>query len=252
MNEKPSKIVEKQEYLNILYSNDRRPNSDYPNKLANYIKNKFMENNSGKLIDIGCGRGDMLKAFANVGMDVIGSDVSPAASKHCEPHPVVLANLEQDSVSILESMGIESESLGFVFSKSLIEHLNNPLPVLEAAHELLKPGGVAVIMTPSWVHTKWGPFYLDYTHVTPFTAPSLKDAMRFAGFKNVNVQHFYQLPFVWKYPALKFIPKIISGFHLPYHPMYDGLINIRWPNGINKLIRFSREVMLCAIAVKES
>ena len=30
-------------------------------------------------------------------------------------------------------------------------------------------------MTPSWVHHKFGPFYLDFTHLTPFTLQSLRD-----------------------------------------------------------------------------
>lgn len=252
MNDKSSNVVEKHDYLNLLYSADRRPNTDYPIKFASYIKHTFLGKNSGKLIDIGCGRGDMLKAFHEVGMDVVGSDLSPAASKLCEPHKVFLVNFEQNSSAILEDLGVEKNSMDFVFSKSLIEHLNNPLPVLETAYELLKPGGVAIIMTPSWFHTRWGPFYLDYTHVTPFTVPSLNDAMRFAGFKKVNVHHFYQLPFVWRHSFLKIIPKLINGMRMPYQPMYDGILDLRWPSNLNKLIRFSRELMICAVAVKET
>ena len=69
------------------------------------------------------------------------------------------------------------------------------MPMLRSSFDALKPGGKPVIMTPSWVHHASGPFNLDYTHVTPFAAPSLDDAMRFAGFEDVDVTHFRQLPF---------------------------------------------------------
>ena len=80
-----------------------------------------------------------------------------------------------------------------------------------------------------------------------FTIHSLKDIGLYAGFKNVEVDYFYQLPFVWKYKFLKIIPKTISALSIPYFPMYDKLFPKIWPNEVNKIIRFSREVMLISI-----
>jgi SAM-dependent methyltransferase len=138
-------------------------------------------------------------------------------------------------------------SFDFVFSKSVVEHMHDPIDLAREAQRVLKPGGVAVIMTPSWEHNAWGPFYIDHTHVTPFTAPSLADLMSLAGFDQVRSRFFHQLPFVWRHRALRVVPRAIAKLPLPYTPYRE---RAPWPAGMNKLIRFSKEVMLLARGTK--
>jgi len=232
-------VLEDKKYLDVLYSDKRRPKSNYPVQLAKHlIENYYL--GKGSILDIGCGRGDLLKAFHNKGMKVTGTDISPSSIKSCEPHLVKTADLEK------QKLPFDNEEFNFVFSKSVIEHLHNPMPLLKEALRVVKKDGKVVIMTPSWVHHGWGPFYLDYTHVTPFTKPSLRDAMEMAGFIDVEVYYFYQLPFLWKWPGLKILVKLFSKLPLPYKPMYD----INLPLEVNKLIQFSKEVMLLGVGHK--
>ena len=49
----------KKDYLDVFYTNSMRPPSNYPEKLAAYLKKTYL-GNSGKLVDLGCRRGDML------------------------------------------------------------------------------------------------------------------------------------------------------------------------------------------------
>ena len=228
-------------YLKIVYSDERRPKSDYNFKLARYLTNRHFCG-SGRLLDIGCGRGDMLRGFASAGHQVSGVDISPDVAEYCEPFDAKVVDLEGDSAPYPKN------SFDFVFSKSVIEHVRDPMQLLETAYELLVPGGIAVIMTPSWLHHAWGPFYLDYTHVTPFTAPSLSDAMQFADFEDVAVSHFRQLPFLWSYPWLHLPIWAFSKLPLPYEPMYQMLFD--WPRAFNNLIRFSKEAMLLGVGRK--
>ena len=214
-----------------------RPPSNYPQKLATHLRDNFICK-TGKLVDLGCGRGDMLRAFDSAGYDVCGTDLSPSAKKNCAPHPVEIIDLETNKTGLMPG------SFDVVFSKSVIEHLQDPIPFLENARELLNEEGKAIFMTPSWIHHGWGPFYLDHTHVTPFTKPSLRDAMILAGYKDIKVTYFYQLPSIWKFPFLKFFAKFIAFLPLRYRPMYDSF----WTEGFNKYIRFSNEVMLIATA----
>ena len=68
---------------------------------------------------------------------------------------------------------------------------------------------------------------------------------------NFNVdfcKQFIQLPIVWKYPFLKPGVKLFSKLPLRYRPMYDTKL----PLLLNNLIRFSKEVMLLAVAYKPS
>ena len=50
-------------YLSQVYSEERRPISNYPQELAELTINKNHIQINANLLDVGCGRGDMLKAF---------------------------------------------------------------------------------------------------------------------------------------------------------------------------------------------
>lgn len=228
--------------MDYVYSEQRRPTSDYPNKLAKFLKSELKLDNKNKLVDLGCGRGDMLRAFDSIGFEVTGIDISPKVKEHCDP-------LKAYSLDILKSpLPFDDNSFDIVFSKSVIEHLENPLPYLEKALSLLKPGGKLIVLTPSWLHHGWGPFYLDHTHVTPFTGPSLIDTLKIAGFEDIEVKHFRQLPFLWTFKWLTPFVSIFSKLPLPYSPMY--LTKFKWPRLVNNFIRFSKEVMLLSYATK--
>ncbi len=226
-------------YIDFLYSSSYRPKSDYPLKLANHLLKKFYKK-KGSLLDLGCGRGDMLKAFNQIGFRGEGVDLSPSSVELNKPIVVKLSNLSKDNLPY------QSESFDYIFSKSVIEHIEEPSLLIKESYRVLKPKGKSIFLTPSWLHNAWGPFYLDHTHVTPFTQFSLKNLLKISGYKNVSVINFRQLPFVWKFPILKLFTNFISKMPLRYSPMYD----IELPNSINKLIRFSNEVMLLAYGEK--
>ncbi len=226
-------------YLEVKYDLKSSNNNDYPFLLAKYLKKTFYKSNT-HLLDIGCGRGEMLRAFHANNFEVSGTDISPQSEEDCGEFDFKIGNLEK------EKLNYPDKKFNCIFAKSVIEHLRSPINLLSESHRMLKDNGVCIIMTPSWVHNAWGPFYIDFTHVSPFTQTSLKDAMKMAGFKSIEVYHFYQLPFIWKYPYLTILPKFISLLPLRYRPFYDS----KWPDSLNKLIRFSNEVMLLAVGIK--
>ena len=232
-------VMEDAAYLDLTYSEERAAHGPYPGLLAAWLAKTYLPA-SGSLLDVGCGRGDYLSAFSDLGYQVAGTDISPGAPAFSPGHQVLIANLD------LEPMPYPRESFDIVLSKSVIEHTRTPGVLLKKAFDALRPGGTAIIMTPSWSHTYWGPFYCDHTHVTPFTALSLNDALTLAGFHDVDVQHFIQLPFLWRYPILKPLIHLIRKLPIPFRPH----MRAPWPEGMNKFIRFSNEVMLLAVAKK--
>ena len=233
-------VMQSSEYLSVTYDPNKVPYTSYPRRFGAWLM-KTVFQKTGRLLDVGCGRGEYLGVFADLGCEVAGVDISPSAPALAgDRFPVAVANLEMDAMPYPEG------SFDFVFSKSVIEHVHNPVIVLTKIFAALKPGGIAVIMTPSWRHTYWGPFYIDHTHVTPFTAPSLEDALLLAGFKNVEVSHFYQLPLLWDYPILKIFAALLAFLPLPFRPLDKA----PWPDAVNKTIRFSKEVMLLAVTHK--
>jgi SAM-dependent methyltransferase len=225
------------DYLELTYSEDRLPPSDYPSLLSAWLmQNAFRR--TGSLLDVGCGRGDYLKTFASLGFEVTGVDSAPSAREMAPGIPVKVANIE-------EGLPFADASFDYIFSKSNIEHLQQPGRMLHECFLVIRPGGLAVVMTPSWRH-QWRVFYEDYTHVSPFTLNGLTDALTLAGFSGVEVRLFWQLPFLWKRPWLFPLTRGLALLPLRYRP-WD---RAPWPESINKLIRFSKEVMLLGLARK--
>lgn len=226
-------------YLEVIYSEERKPKNEYPKLLAGYLKELHL-NGSGPMLDVGCGRGDLMHEFSDLGYGIRGLDISPSSIDFCSPHPVDVINFENEDFPFLD------DSFPFLYSKSVIEHLNNPLHTMKESYRVLEQGGKAVFLTPSWNHTYSKSFYIDHTHVTPFTAPSLRDALLMSGFKDVKVVYFTQLPFVWGKPKLDFLVRCLARIPFPYAPVHD----IKLPQSINKFVRFSKETMLLATCSK--
>jgi SAM-dependent methyltransferase len=223
------------DYLDVTYAEDRLPASAYPVQLADWLHTEVFRG-PGVLVDVGCGRGDYLRAFAAKGYDVIGIDSAASAVRLAGKIRVELADVERDGLPL------PGRSVDYVYSKSVIEHLQKPAAMLAECHRVLKPGGTAVIMTPSWRHTS-RVFYEDFTHVSPFTQNGLQDAMTISGFSSVDVRIFWQLPYLWRHPWLLGPTRMLGMLPLPYRPWYAA----PWPEDLNKLIRFSKEAMLLAI-----
>ena len=232
-------IFKNENYLNVTYSNEKTPKTGYPYKLGTELIRRTKVK-SGKMLDLGCGRGEYLEVFSKMGFDVMGFDITTHMVDNFPTHTIDL------ETQLLPKK--HKEKYDIVFSKSVIEHMKNPMGLLNAAYESLKPGGIAVIMTPAWEYTYWGPFYSDYTHITPWTKPALKDALKIAGFECLTVEYFFQLPYVWKFPWLKPIIKLFRKIPIPYQPNY----NVPWSvsNWFNILVRFSTEPMLFSIVKK--
>jgi len=226
-------------YLDLKYSTERAPHGTYPDRLARLLVERFYHR-PGRLLDLGCGRGDHLAAFARLGFDVAGVDISERSRELAGDFAVEVVDLDRDRLPF------PPESFDFVFSKSVVEHIRNTTTLLANVLEILRPGGVAVVLTPSWEHTYKKPFYYEFTHVRPFTAPSLAEALTLSGFEHAHASHFYQLPLLWERPALTPLTALVRALPLPYRP-YDAA---PWPASLNKLIRFSNEVMVLGTGTK--
>jgi len=234
-----NQIFKNEKYLEVTYSDKIAPKTNYPHKLGKWLLNTFFKK-PGTIVDLGCGRGEYLEVFDNLGFEASGVDLSPNIKKVKKYFSVQLADLEKDQNPF------PNRKFDYVFSKSVVEHLHNPSNLADMAYSCLKPEGRAIIMTPSWEYTHWGPFYIDHTHVTPFTKHSLKSLLEISGFENVEVCYFYQLPFLWRWPFLTPLIRLFAKIPLPYAPFKES----PWPNKLNKLIRFSKEVMLLAVCTK--
>tara|TARA_R100001015_G_C4634312_1_gene200581 strand:- start:1105 stop:1797 length:693 start_codon:yes stop_codon:yes gene_type:complete len=222
-------------YVEVTYSDTK---TEYPRLLAEHI---FKDIKNKKILDIGCGNGEISKNLKDLGNDVYGVDASESAKKHLGDN-FFKVDLQNDMYPF------EDNTFDVVFSKSVIEHLQDPDHMLKEAYRVLKKGGVVITMTPSWKHSYRYQFYIDHTHVTPFIRYSLGTIHKLEGFEDIECEYFYQLPIVWKYPLVKMLCKIVTLLKLPYPPFENGIFK---NERINKFLRFSQEVMLLCKAVKK-
>jgi SAM-dependent methyltransferase len=192
-------------YLKIRYSEKNRPFTSYPEKLVNYLVDEYQLKAGMKLYEPGVGRGEFLIIFKDAGLKVFGSDIEKDAKEFNADIDVEIVNLDTDKSYHKDC------SFDVIYSKSFLEHLNNPSFFLKEAHRLLKPGGKLITLTPDW-DSQYKNFFDDYTHIRPFTLKSLEEIQISSGFKNLSVRKFKQLPSSWDNNMLDRTYDLISLF----------------------------------------
>lgn len=218
------------DYLKVVYSDENAPYTDYPSKLAHYLFNAFEMKKNETMLEIGCGRGEMLQNFKNLGLLVQGVDLSPEAPSFSKDIKISVMNIEKEALPFADN------SFDIIYSKSVLEHLYYPEEYMKEAYRVLKPGGRIVTLVPDW-ESNYKIYFDDYTHRTPFTIVSLHDILKIHNFEDIKVYKFRQLPLLWKYPLLNYASAMIA----PFVPVRCKI----------KFLRWSRELMLVSSAKKE-
>ncbi len=224
-----NKSGDRVDHLSVAYAVENRPFTTYPAKMARHLTERFGLATKGRLLEIGCGRGEFLKGFKQAGLEVMGVDMCRSALDFSPDLDIRVCMLGQ------EPMPFEDGFFGVVYSKSVIEHIADPAVYMKEALRVLRPGGLLITMTPDW-ESCHELFYDEFTHVRPYTVNGLKLLYGDYRLGDIMVEKFYQLPIVWQYPWLKYICRIIA----PFVPIRTKA----------KFPRWSRELMLLGIGAK--
>jgi ubiquinone/menaquinone biosynthesis C-methylase UbiE len=222
----------KRDYVEVVYNEADRPLTTYPQQLARYLTERYKLKNGGKLLDIGCGRGEFMRGFIDCGLEGYGVDRSQAAQKYCPEAELRISDLEKDGIPY------EDNSFDVVYSKSVIEHFYYPEKMVQEMYRVLKPGGVAITLCPDW-EFNYRIYFEDFTHRTPFMLSSLRDIQLMYGFENIEVERFRQLPLLWR-----------SGKNLLPLAELTRIFAPRFLKPHSKWVRFSKEIMLLSSSTK--
>ena len=140
----------------------------------------------GRLLDIGFGSGTFLEAAHEIGWDVTGIDTD---SK-------VVSNALKRGLNVykggLEVLAGESNAFDVITLSHVIEHVHEPIPVLEACYRLLKPGGKLWLETPNIKSLGRMRFRNNWRgletprHLVIFNRRSLHTALHQIGFTDVR------------------------------------------------------------------
>lgn len=99
---------------------------------------------TGRLLDIGSGRGELLRAAREAGWQAVGVDPSPAFARHAARY----SGVEVRELPV-ERCEFASESFDVVILAAVLEHLYNPDETIAEIARLLRPGGALFVDVPN-------------------------------------------------------------------------------------------------------
>ncbi|HEX2268673.1 MAG TPA: class I SAM-dependent methyltransferase [Pyrinomonadaceae bacterium] len=146
----------------------------------------YRQNN--RLLDIGCGAGNLLQAARKNGWNAQGLDVSAGAIKHVRGLDFEVFEGE------LQDAAFPSQHFDVITAAELLEHLFDPQPLLNEVARILRPGGLFWTTTPharglsgrllglNW-RCVWPP-----EHLQLFSIRGLKKLLHEAGFRELRIR----------------------------------------------------------------
>lgn len=170
----------------------------------------------GRVLDVGCGRGVLLRTLADAGLATCGFEVSRAAVTGID------RRVELRIAPTLAEAAYPDAFFDGVILWHVLEHVPAPREQLQEVHRILKPGGKLVVAVPNFssLQARWsGPawFHLDVPrHLFHFPAAALRQLLESTGFDCRRTHHFSlrQNPFGWIQSTMNRIS------HLPRNGLY--------------------------------
>ena len=136
----------------------------------------------GRVLDIGCGRGDLAAAFVTHGWEAVGIDPSAAACAAASARGV------DARPGTLETVELEARAYDAALFHHSLEHTDDLRRDLRAVADALRPEGTLSVTVPNfdcWQRHRFGDrwYHLDLPrHRVHFTKKGLAEALGRAGF----------------------------------------------------------------------
>ena len=156
-----------------------------------------------RVFELGCGNGSVANALSNLGFEVRGVDASEEgiAQAH-QSYPDIKLHLG----SAYDDLRSQYGQFPVVVSLEVIEHLYSPRMFAKTVHDLLEPGGMAIVSTP--YHGYWKNLALaltgrldahftalwDHGHIKFWSIYTLSVLLREVGFRDITFQRVGRIP----------------------------------------------------------
>ena len=150
-------------------------------------------NGRGRLLDCGAATGFLCELAKELGWDAFAIEISEFGSDSCAkqlgPGRVYRGEAQQATFAANTEGRFEAITM-FDF----IEHVRDPLAVLEWAKQRLVPGGTLLLTTPRTTSLSWrlmGPQWFHYTsreHLWFFSPNSMEQLLKRSGFSSVQIR----------------------------------------------------------------
>jgi len=153
----------------------------------------------GSILEVGCGRGELLEGAMDEGWTVFGIEMTPAFAAVAEARSVTIERSPVETAAVLEQRQFD-----VILFAAILEHLYRPADVLRRARRALPIGGLIFIDVPNeasltmtlgnlymcirgrdW-RVNLSPTFSPF-HVAGFTPGSLRRVLRATGFAVVRM-----------------------------------------------------------------
>jgi SAM-dependent methyltransferase len=146
------------------------------------------------VLDIGCGRGELLAALKAAGISARGVDMNREMAAVARERGLDAA--AGDALGYLEA--VADESLGGLIATQVVEHLEPSylMRLLDTASRKLRPGAPIVLETINaacWL-AFFSSYIRDLSHVRPLHPETLQYLLRASGFERVEIRYSAPVP----------------------------------------------------------
>lgn len=172
----------------------------------------------GRVLDIGCAAGFFLKVMEEKGWETTGVEISASMADFARTD-LKLSNV---FTGALDAQSFEPESFDVITLWDVIEHLEDPRPVLATAKRLLKNDGILVVETQNvesvfarWMGRRWHHYKFE-EHLWHFSPKTLSELLALEQFTVLETSPRR----AGKYVALNFVLERSARIH----PMLPKLL----------------------------
>lgn len=156
-----------------------------------------------RALDVGCGNGLMLRYLRFLGYEPWGVEISEWAAEYAR----TVVGEERVTTGTLHEVGYPDGHFRLVTLVHVLEHLDEPAPLLAEVRRVLEPGGLLYVEVPSSERDVTD--YLIGDHFWFYCVDALRYLLTCAGFRDVRVGEG------WGKPELHSVPFIFALAHTP-------------------------------------
>jgi O-antigen chain-terminating methyltransferase len=146
------------------------------------------------VLELGPGRGELLEALRDAGIEARGVDCEAAMASACRRRGLDV--VQADALAHLEGLG--TATVGAVVAIHVLEHLPTAawMRVVEESARVLKAGGVLLVECPNPETLRVGGslFWIDPTHKSPVHASAVEFAAKAVGLEVVRTDFMRPFP----------------------------------------------------------
>jgi SAM-dependent methyltransferase len=149
---------------------------------------------ASNVVDVGCGRGELLQLLKDRGVTARGVDLNPGMVALCRARG--LAVEEGDAVGFLSRL--QDSEIGGLVAVQVVEHFEPSylMRFLETAFHKMRPGAPIILETinPACWMAFFETYIRDLTHQRPLHPETLRYLVEASGFSKVDVQFRRPVP----------------------------------------------------------